>query len=355
MKASHILNDKERLSLLIENIKEYAIIILDPKGIVTDWNVGAKRILGYTEKEIIGKNFTRFFIHEDRKAKRPEHELVSARYIGKSEDENWLMRKDKTRFWASGVTSPIKDTHGKIIGFSKIVRDKTDKKEQEQQQNDFITIVIHELRTPFTVVKLFREVLRRHLEKENDTKALSYFQKISQTFDQIDDLLKDLSRISKIQREDVDYEKKIFILKDVVRNVIGEIQQTTQQPIVLQGSSAKKVYASVSQITEVITNLLTNAIKYSPEKTEILVRIRATKNEITVTVQDFGIGIDKKSLSRIFDRFYRTPISQEKGIPGFGIGLYLSKQIIDAHKGRFHVKSLLGRGSTFSFTLPIAK
>ena len=351
-KKAEIIDARAKLLLLIENVKDYAFIILDPKGKVDDWNKGAEYLLRYNEKEIIGKNFSRFFTPEDKKAKRPERELQEAQVIGQSNDENWLVRKDKSRFWASGMTVPIYDKVGNLIGFAKIVRDLTEKRELDQQQQDFITIATHELRTPFTVAKLLRQVLRKHLLQQNDKKGLIYFDKTSQAMDQIDNLLKDLLNMSKIQTGKVDYEKEAFVMGDIVKNVIDELQETTKHTILLKNTSKKKLFANKAQIIEVITNLLTNAMKYSSEEKKILVTVTATQKYVKVSVQDFGIGIPKKQIAYLFNRFYRTPLSKEKNIPGIGLGLYISKKIIENHRGTFEVTSTLKKGSTFTFILP---
>lgn len=352
-RKTDVIDSSSKLLLLIENTKEYAFILLDSQGRVDDWNKGAQKLLGYRESEIIGKNFSKFFIPEDRQAKRSEKELEKAVTQGHADDENWIVRKDGSRFWASGLTTPIRDKIGNLIGFAKVVRDLTERRELDQEQQDFITIATHELRTPFTVAKLLRGALQKHLEEQDDKKGLMYFNKITHALDQLDSLLRDLLNVSKMQTGKVDYDQERFKMEDLVQEVVGEIQQTTEHKIQIKGKSSIEITAYRPQITEVITNFLTNAIKYSPGKKKIIVTIKGTKKYVQVSVHDFGIGISKRNIKNLFSRFYRTPISQEKQIPGIGLGLYISKKIIEGHNGQIYATSTLGKGSTFTFVIPI--
>lgn len=352
-RKSELFSPQDKLIFLVENTKEYVIIVLDTKGKVEDWNKGAEHLLGYTQREIVGKNFSRFFTPEDRKAKRPENELKKAIQEGKGEDENWLVRQDGSWFWASGMTTPILDKVGNVIGFAKIVRDLTDKREIQQQQEDFISIASHELRTPLTIAKLLRDALGKHLKQTKDIEGIAYFEKISHALNQLDTLLRDLLSVGRMQTGKVDYEKEEFSLWDLTQDIVEEVQQTTNSHhIEIHGTKSARIYAYKPQISEVIINLLTNAIKYSPNEKKIIVTVSSAKKFVTVSIQDFGIGIAHQSIEKLFDRFYRTPLSREKGVPGVGLGLYISKKIIENHKGTLGVKSTVGKGSTFSFTLP---
>lgn len=352
-KRVSIIDPKERLELFIENTKEYAIIILDPKGLVDDWNKGAELLLGYREEDVIGRDFTKFFTKEDKKAKRPQKELELAVNVGRGEDENWLVRKDGTQFWASGVTTPILDKIGNLIGFSKIIRDLTDRKEIEQQKDDVLAIVSHEVKTPLTTTKLVRGMLRKHLEKKDDKEGIKFFDAVSKSIEQLEHVLLDLLDVAKLKSGTGNYEKKEFEIAKLVKNVCSELQQTTSKhTIEVTTNTNKKVLASKSQIQEVITNLLTNAIKYSPKGEKIFVMVDDDGKDVVVSVQDFGIGISKENQKKIFQRFYRTNLTHEKKILGTGLGLYIAKKIIDNHKGRLSIQSVPRKGTTLFFTLP---
>ncbi len=353
-KRAKLISPRERLLLFMENTKEYAIIVLDLQGKVEDWNVGARHLLGYSPKEVIGKNFAIFFTPEDQKNKRPEKELQRAQKEGRADDNNWLVRKDGSRFFASGLTTAIFDKLGNRMGFTKIIRDLTDKQELDQQKDDFLAIASHELLTPLTVANIHRQILKRHLEQNNDREGIKYFNEITAAMEQLNHLVRDLLNVTKIQATDTSNEKEIISLEKVVKNVVREIQKTNiAHKIIINGEAPNKILANKSQIEEVVTNLLTNAIKYSPKAKEVVVLLKQDKKTVEVAVQDYGIGIEKKSLSRVFDRFYRTPESRKEKLPGLGLGLYITKKIVENHKGQINVESIRGKGSIFSFTLPV--
>ena len=351
-KRAALVDPRERLQLLLENTKEYAIIVLDTNGRVEDWNKGAKHLLGYTDKEIVGKNFARFFTPKDRRNHRPEIELKTAQQLGHADDENWLVRKNNQWFWASGLTIAISDKIGNLVGFAKIIRDLTDKQEIEQQKDDFISIVSHELRTPLTIATLHKEVLERYLHGKKDKEGLKYLHHIGTSLQNLDHLIRDLLNVSKIQSSTGDINKEMFSLTPVIRALVQEIKGTTSHAIIVKGNTKRKIYGYKQQISEVMTNLLTNAIKYSSLDKKIIVTVKERKTHVLVSVQDFGIGINKNSIHRIFDRFYRTDKALEKKIPGLGLGLYIAKKIVENHGGKIHVVSKRTEGTTFSFTLP---
>lgn len=326
-KKSEIISPRERLLLLIENTKEYAIIILDSKGRIEDWNYGAKHLLGYSEREIVGRSFEIFFTQDDKKNKKPEFELKRAQEEGRAEDDNWLVRKDGSRFWASGLTVAIVDKLGNQVGFAKIIRDLTDKQELEKQKDDFIAIASHELRTPLTVASLHRQMLDKRLQKINDKKAIAYFNQVTHAVNQLDHLIRDLLNVTKIQTSTV-LEKEIFSIGEIVKGVASEVQKTTNNhKIIIQGDAKSKVDANKSQIEQVITNLLTNAIKYSPKAKKVVVNLKENKSTIQISVRDYGIGIHKRNLLKVFGRFYRTPESRNQKLPGLGLGYISQKKL----------------------------
>src|SRR5436190_2123470 len=159
--TAHARNDGERLfHLLMENVKDFAIFMLDPKGRIISWNTGSRRILGYEELEIIGQPFERIFVPEDIQRKRPDYELQTARETVRAEDERWHQRKDGSRFWASGVVTPLLDENGNLQGFAKILRDITERKQAEerladanQRKDEFLAMLAHELRNPLAPIQ----------------------------------------------------------------------------------------------------------------------------------------------------------------------------------------------------------
>jgi PAS domain S-box-containing protein len=351
-----IAQGQERFALLVRSIKEYAMFILDPKGRVTDWNIGAEHLLGYTEKAIIGKNFSIFFTREDRKLGKPQIELQTALEIGRAEDDNWLVRKNKSRFWASGLSVPLRDRLGNLLGFAKIVRDLTDQKHLEQQRDDFIGMASHELKTPLTSLRGFTQLLEKHLKKNGagaDSKALFYIEKIMEQIGKQESLLKDFMDVAQLEGTGLSGEGKVVEIDKLVSKIVQDLQATTPtHKLVIKGNTGKKIVGNEQHTGQVILNLLTNAIKYSPAAKKVMIRLSSTLSEVRVSVQDYGIGIPKHQQKRIFDRFYRADNIDAENMTGYGLGLYIASEIVKQHRGKIGVRSTPKTGTTFYFTLP---
>ncbi len=351
-----IAEGQERYSLLVQSIKEYAMFILDAKGRVTDWNIGAEHLLGYTEEAILGKNFSIFFTLEDRKLGKPKIELQTALEAGHAEDDNWLVKKDKSRFWASGLSVPLWDKVGNLLGFAKIVRDLTDQKHIEQQRDDFISMASHELKTPLNSLKGYVQLLEMHLEKtvdEMDSKTVYYLGKLTEQIAKQEMLLKEFLDVAKMQASGMSGEGKVIEIDKLVRKIVLDLQPTTPtHELVIKGYVGRKIVGNEQHTGQVILNLLTNAIKYSPDAKKVIIHLSMKQNEVRLSVQDFGIGIPKEQQSRVFDRFYRGGNIDEKSMTGYGLGLYIASQIVEQHNGKMGVKSIEGKGSTFYFSLP---
>lgn len=221
-----------------------------------------------------------------------------------------------------------------------------------QDRETFLSIASHELKTPITSMKVYAQILGKLLRGNPDPKISQYLRKINDQVDKQTKLIEDLLNISKIQVGKFKFEVKEFDLWQLIVETVEALQATTDHRIVIQGKPAGKIKGDKDRIGQVIINLLTNAIKYSPDAQEIIVAVSATPRQATVAVRDFGIGIAKKNLKNIFNRFYQVGNSQQKTYPGLGIGLYVSAEIIERHHGRIWVTSRQGKGSTFSFSLP---
>jgi len=351
-----VVGGDEGYRLFVEGVKEYAMIMLDMKGYVIGWNIGAENLLGYKEKAIVGKHFSRLFTQEDRKADKPKLELEQALETGRGEDENWLVRRDKSQFWASGMSTPLRDKAGNLLGFAKIIRDLSERKELEQQKDDFISMASHELKTPLTSIKLYAQLLHKYLEQIKEEKGLSHLTKIQEQITKQENLIRDLLNVSKIQSGMADYQVQEFNLDSLVKDTAKELEATAPTHIiVVVGKTSHKVRAIKEHIGQVLTNFLTNAIKYSPEAKKINVRLSEDKKSVTVSVEDFGMGIPKEQKKRVFDRFYRSENVKTKSLSGYGLGLYIASQIIKQYKGQIKVESIEGKGSIFSFSLPLVK
>ena len=220
-------------------------------------------------------------------------------------------------------------------------------------RDDFISIASHELRTPVTSLKLYIAVLQKQLAGLGEENVAHSLSKMDAQLNKLTLLIKDLLNVSRIELGRLDYQENLFDLNTVVKETVEQIQPTMRKHhIRVEGQVNRRVWGDKDRIGQVITNLLTNAIKYSPQADSIVVRLASTDEAAVVSVQDFGIGIEQEHLQAIFERFYRVTDPDEKTYPGLGIGLYISHEIIKRHGGTLLVKSEKGCGSVFSFTLP---
>jgi PAS domain S-box-containing protein len=220
-------------------------------------------------------------------------------------------------------------------------------------RDDFISIASHELRTPVTSLKLYIQVLQKQLASRGEESLARSFAKMDAQLNKLTLLIQDLLNVSRIELGKLDFQEGWFDLNGVVKETVEQIQPTTSKHrIRIDGEINRLVWGDVDRIGQVLTNLLTNAVKYSPQADTIIVRVTASQDGAVVSVQDFGIGIEKKHVAHIFDRFYRVNDPEEKTYPGLGIGLYIANEIIKEHGGTLTVESEKGKGSLFSFTLP---
>ena len=222
-------------------------------------------------------------------------------------------------------------------------------------RDDFISVASHELRTPVTSLKVYTEVLQRQATKRGDDAAIEHLRRMNGQIDKLSLLISDLLDVSRIETGKLALRPERVDLDAVAAEVVETIQSTADRHrIVLSGSAPRPVRADRDRIGQVLDNLLTNAIKYSPGADEILVRLGGDEHAASVEVEDFGIGMDKEHLAHVFDRFYRVSGADGKSFPGLGIGLYISHEIVRRHGGTLRVKSTKGRGSIFRFTVPYA-
>ena len=223
----------------------------------------------------------------------------------------------------------------------------------EQRKDDFIKMASHELRTPLTILLGYTQLLRRRLAGSDHPPTLSALASIEQQTMQLSRMVTDLLDLSKIQAGRLTYAEEIVDMDALVREVVEQCQQTsTQHQISIEGSAPGTIVCDRDRLSQVVINLLTNAMKYSPQAEQIIVHLTSTAEGPTVSVEDFGIGVPKTEQQRIFERFYRVGGEQGRIASGLGVGLYIAQQIIEHYRGKLWVESREGQGSTFSFSLP---
>jgi PAS domain S-box-containing protein len=381
---------EEIYRLLVNEIQDYAIFMLDSSGIVMTWNNGAERLTGYTASEIIGSHFSCFFRSEDIQAGWPNRELETALKQGRSEDEGWRVRKDRSRFWANIVLTALYDEEGNHRGFAKITRDVTKRREAEielralhnqlekrvqertvelglanrelaeanRTKDDFLATLSHELRTPLTSAFGWLQLLRgSSMDAVQQRRGLDIIDRnLRAQIKLIDDLLS-VSHIAagriRLDLRQADALQIIRTAVDSVRAVAKE-KRVDLRFSVQQGVHSVKTAVDAARFHQVFSNLLTNAVKFTPSGGRVHVRLDRSDTRLIVRVSDTGEGIPAEFMPHVFERFRQADSSQSRRHGGLGIGLSLVRQLVELHGGTVQVESAgKGQGATFIVSLPL--
>jgi PAS domain S-box-containing protein len=351
----------EQYRLLTENVKDFAIFMLDTQGSIATWNSGAERILGYKDAEIVGQPYAIIFSPQEIVNRQPEHELSIARDKGRSEDERWHVRKDGSQLWASGVVTPLWDGSGKLRGYAKVMRDITDRKKAEvelaeanQRKDEFLAMLAHELRNPLAPILNAIHLLRR--EKQVSTSQNEATNIIDRQVRQIIRLVDDLLDISRISRGKIHLRKERVELSNIVQQAVETakplIDARRHEVTVSLPAETIWLEADPARLEQVIGNLLTNAAKYTEPGGRIWVTGTREGLQVILRIKDTGIGILPEMLPRVFDLFVQADRSLERAEGGLGIGLTLVKSLVHLHQGTIEAHSPgVGQGSEFVIRL----
>lgn len=353
---------ESRYTSLVRNIKDHSIFMMDCEGVVTTWNTEAQTIIGYTEEEIIGKNFSIIFTPEDLEAQMPAHELKLARDDGRAEDERWHLRKNGERFWALGIVTPMHDVRGKLIGFSKILRDMTDRKRAEEalqnadrHKDTFLATLAHELRNPLAPIRNGLQLLRLTSDAELQEQTREMMERqLGLVVRLVEDLL-DISRISQNKLEmRKDTVELWAIIQSAVETARPQIEANGHTLTVTLPPTPVYLYADLTRLSQVFWNILNNSAKYTKPGGRIVLTATVVEDQAVVTIEDTGIGIPEESLSGLFGMFSQVEVNMERAKGGLGIGLAIVKGLTESHGGTVEVSSAgIGQGSAFIVRLPI--
>lgn len=361
----------ELIRLLIEQTKEYAIILLGVDGRVTGWNEGAEHVFGIARDDAIGQPASLVFTAQDIARGTPLQEITTAETGTAAEDDRWLARPDGSRFWASGVMIPLHDEQGRLAGFGKILRNRTDLREQMDtlrnqaeasnalvaNKDIFLSTLSHELRNPLAPLLQATEIIRRKVAagaEIEDTLAIIDRQ-VASLVRLVDELL-DLSRLSAGK---MTLEKERVTLQNIVDRAVESastlVRERHQQLEVLLLPEPMRVDADPARLGQVFVNLINNAAKFTPPGGRIWIKGGIEGDEAVVHVEDNGVGIPHDMLPNIFDLFTQVESTRAQSRGGLGVGLALVKDIVTLHGGSAQVSSAgAGKGSTFSVRLPLA-
>jgi PAS domain S-box-containing protein len=360
-----------RFRLLVEGVKEHALFTLDPTGRVTSWNSGAERMLGYTEPQIVGQNFSCIFTLEDIQNGVPGKQLRQALGAGREENEGWRVPANRKQFWAYANITPLSEDAGPARGFAIILQDATERKkiaillekareERAHLQEKLLSHVSHELRTPLAAIYLFTTNVLDGLlgdlapdQHEHLTFALN-------NINQLKSMVGDLLEITRVETHKLTVESQHLSPAKVIAEVLGTCRANAAgKNISLRSEVAPglpSLWADPARVRQILTNLIDNGIKFTPENGSVTVECRpfAQDNDfLCLSVSDTGCGISPENCDIVFDRLAQVKSTIRSSRSGLGLGLFISRELVTRHGGRIWLESQPGQGSTFFFTLPV--
>jgi PAS domain S-box-containing protein len=376
---------EERFRLLVDGVADYAIFMLDVNGNVATWNVGAQRIKGYTAEEIVGRHFSTFYPQDVRDSGWPDHELQQASEKGSFVDTGWRLRKDGTMLWANVTITALSDAHGRLLGYAKLTRDLSESKRVEaielaseerehlleaersarmaaqratRVKDEFMATLSHELRTPLSAILGWTQILLKgHATGLIDQqRAIEVIDRNARAQVQLIDDLLDLSRIMSGK---IRLDLQQVSIAEIVQRAIDSALPTAAAKDIRVRSLIDPLRTLVSadggRLQQVVWNLLTNAIKFTPKGGQVQVLLQRVNSHIELSVADTGIGIPESFLPQVFDRFSQRDSSTTRAHGGLGLGLAISKQLVELHGGSIRAASPgEGQGTTFFVELPVS-
>ncbi len=347
---------REVLRLLVDAVQDYAIFMLDPDGHVASWNRGAERSKGWTAEEIIGQHFRVFYPPEKQAERHPEHELEVALREGRYEEEGWRIRKDGSRFWAHVTITAVRDRDGRLVGYGKVTRDNTERREANARleeantrllqaaddQSHFLGMTAHELRSPVGVLGGTAQLLRTHWAELEDDERNELLDGMTSSANRLSRLLADLLTASRIQGTALDLEIRDLDLADQLDEIVRTASRAAEPGAVRLGRvEPLHVRADSDRLAQMVENLITNALRYGAAPVEITAE--SDGPTAAIVVRDAGPGIPEEMRARLFERF----ATSSQG--GTGLGLYIVRELAQAQGGN---ASYRAEDAAFVITLP---
>jgi PAS domain S-box-containing protein len=370
-KNEELRQSEERFRLLIESVQDYAIFMLGPTGLVTSWNAGAERIKGYRAEEIVGQHFSRFFLPDDLERDEPNRELQVTAAEGRFETEGWRVRRDGSRFWANVVLTSLRDQTGKLVGFSKITRNLTERRRAEESLQDakaelarmarvtsmgeLTASIAHEINQPLSAIVNNANACSRLLAvKSPDLEEVR--QAVADISDAGTRAGEIISRIRAFFRKAVPSKTPLDInqiIEEVLALTVAELKRHDICVETELTGGLARVLGDRIELQQVVLNLIMNgvdamaSVKDRPRM--LLIRSQAhDPGSLSVAVQDSGMGLSPGIIDQVFERFFTTKPH------GMGMGLSISRSIVEAHGGKLWPVPNHGQGAIFQFTLPAA-
>ena len=327
-----------------DQVDQFAIVKLDGGGIVRGWNIGAERIKGYGEDEIIGQHFSRFYRAEDRRRGLPDRLLAAAQRYGHVEDIGWRVRKDGLEFWARVTISAIRSESGQVLGFVKIVRDLTGEKQLADERAALQRTFAHDLLSPVTALRGYLDLIAEELPADHRLIRLA---------DQASNHLVAMAQALIADANSLPENGRRRVTMDLVaRGAVAVILPgDTPDRVAFGQMDAVPVIGDVLGLRRAVANVLENAAKYSDDVIDV--EVYETDEGATVSVRDRGRGIHPDDLRTVLDEGERGRLAHPRD-RGSGIGLASVRRVVHAHGGRVRISSELGVGTTVRLTIPRA-
>ena len=377
-KNEELKKSEERYHKMIEEVEDYAIILLDTNGIIQNWNKGAEKIKGYKEEEIIGKSFTIFYSKQDQATGLALKLLNEAKINGKAIHEGWRMRKDGTAFWGSIVLTALHDDQDKIIGFSKVTRDLTERKItedklkeytselefQNKELEQFAYAASHDMKEPLRKIQFYNSFISERSGHKLDEKAKEYLSRSLSAASRMSTLIEDLLTYSRTASQTDRFEETDLneVVEEIANHYKEDFEKKNAKITIGQLPVIKVVPFQIKQLFE---NLVSNSIEYKHPYRNPVIDITckpvlgselgeksAASNDkfYKISVTDNGVGFDAKYSGKIFEIFQR--LNNKSATRGSGIGLAICNRIMQNHKGFIKATGKLNEGARFDIYLP---
>ena len=354
----------------VQTVQDHAIFAMDPQGRIVHWNAGAAQIMGFDASDVVGRELDDIFTPEDCEAGIPRLELQTAARTGRAADERWHVRKDGSRFWGLGAVTALRAPNGELLGFGKIVADRTDLKElqdalqnrnevlahADELKNRFLATLAHELRNPQSVLANSAGVLRRYADGDSQLQTVADM--IDRQVRQTQRLIEDLTDLARSSRGRIELRMQPLDLREMARRASEAVQSVMSErrhdlatvmpdlPVPVDGDG--------DRIQQVMINLLRNAARYTPPGGQISLSVSAEGQEGVVRIHDTGVGIPAGQLAEIFELFTQVHPDHVESRAGMGIGLALARELVELHGGTIQARSDgIGKGSEFIVRLPL--
>jgi two-component system, sensor histidine kinase and response regulator len=371
---------EEQFRLLVESVREYAILMLNSTGHIVSWNAGAERLKGYTASEILGRHFSCFYRQKEIAEDHPAHELELARSHGSYNEQGWRVRKDGSEFWADVLITAVYDAEENLCGFAKVTKDLTERKIAEEEllktnrelaaardqaqtaskmKSEFVANMSHEIRTPMNaIIGMCNVLLKTDLEEHQSRYANNIRDGANALLTVINDIL-DFSKIEagRLSLELVDFDPVRVV--ESTCELLAPAARAKKVSLMahIDKSLPEQLLGDPERIQQILINLTSNAIKFA-DHGEIVVsaKVESTENgtaNIRFTVFDQGIGISEQQQAQLFTPFVQADGSIRRRFGGTGLGLSICKRLVELMNGRIGIDSIPDKGSTFWFVVPL--